>query len=96
MRLSYLWDKVDKLTKDHDVDLKAIGFSRFGLLVDLLANHVIYGSNTSEYFTYKFYNLNHRGKKNYLAQWEHIYLMYHVNDIKCFDLFEDKRQFAEW
>lgn len=95
MLLNYLVEKIDGLVEEFGLNLKEIGLSRGRLLLDILVSHVRYGVNVTDYFLHQFYNRKHHEKKTYMTQWDRMYMMCYVNDIKYFDLFEDKRQFVE-
>lgn len=95
MLIKRLSDKIDSVIEEFGLDLKANSLTRFGLLVDLLTSHVLYGVNVTDYFLHKFYNLKPRAKKMYMTQWDRMYMMCKINGMENFDLFEDKGLFFQ-
>ncbi len=70
--------------------------SAFAVLVDFAWCTLIYGVNLNDYFAFKFYKFNHRGRKSFISSHRgYAKLIKASNKQSNFELLENKVLFAE-
>ena len=66
------------------------------LILDMAICRLCYGININDYFAYRFYMLNHRGRKSFLTSNRDYFKLWKLNDMKFFERFENKAEFTNY
>lgn len=66
---------------------------KIGLMIDVLWEHVRYGTEIQDYFQYEFFNLKNKERRNYMTFSKLRYTMRICNDLDKREIFDDKALF---
>lgn len=70
--------------------------SLIGALIDIVYSRIRYGAGVDDYFDFRFYSLNHRGRKSYGTVKDKFAIYNYVNQPEYCKRIADKKLFAKY
>lgn len=95
MNIKYLKTRfLERLSLFLGTDMSLVG--KIYYLVAYLCNYVIYGTSINDYFFFKFYTLNHRGKEEYITYRRFFKIQNLCNNKESINICRSKLEFNRY